>query len=123
MNPNQATRLDSVKLLLHNNTRWPIFYTRHYDPSFPGFDSMAYLIELENGCIDERKYVDVENTGKLLPGKVTTLMVPRKDFQKGSEIYVEFNYSWEMGQVGSIRNETVHRAYFRSSELPIVSLK
>jgi hypothetical protein len=118
VNPNQVIREDSVRLVLHNNTRWPIFYTKHYNPDFPDGDSIAYEIELENGCIDERKYVDVVTTGKLLPGKVTSLMVPREDFQRKSRIYVSFSYSWEVGQYGTLRGEPVHRVYFRANELP-----
>ena len=116
--PRRNVRQDSISLVLHNNTRWPIYYIRHYDPSFPDVDSIAYVIELKNGCIDARKYVDVVTTSRLLPGKVTTLMVPREDFQKNSQIYIEFYYSWEAGRYGTLRYETEHRAYFGSYDLP-----
>jgi hypothetical protein len=106
-----------ARLLLHNNTRWPVHYYMHYDPVIAA-GQIAYVIELADGQRDERTYSGVILGGKLMPGKTLTLVVPRGNFPKGSQIYVEFNFSWELPGGDAIRNETVHRAYFLSNDLP-----
>jgi hypothetical protein len=106
-----------ARLLLHNNSRWRIHYETHYDPAAGG-QQIAYFIELTDGKRDERMYSDVILGGKLLPGKTLTLVVPRDNFPTGSQIYVDFTFSWERQGGDALRNETVHRAYFLSSDLP-----
>jgi hypothetical protein len=106
-----------ARLLLHNNTRWPIHYETHYDPNAGG-QQIAYVIELTDGERDERMFSDVIFGGKLMPGKTLPLVVPRGNFRKGSKIYVEFNFSWELRGGETDRDETIHRAYFLSSNLP-----
>jgi hypothetical protein len=64
-----------------------------------------------------------EYTGKIMPGKVASLMVPLDDFPTGGGIYVEFSFSWEPGPGDNNGDETVHRAYFRSRRLPSAKLK
>jgi hypothetical protein len=108
---------EGARLVLHNNTRWPIYYQKNYDPT-AGAASIIYIIELEDGKRDVRNRVDVVSTGKLMPGKTLSFVVPRRDFPRGSEIYVEFNFSWELDQGERVRREAVHRAYFLSSDLP-----
>jgi hypothetical protein len=112
--PDPAYPSQGARLVLHNNTRWPIYFGTHYDPTVDG-QQISYVIELENGCYDPRLYSDVVFKGKLMPGKTLNLVVPRADFPNGSMIYVEFTFSWE---VYKGHNETVHRAYFYSSDLP-----
>jgi hypothetical protein len=110
--PSQGARLQ-----LHNKTRWPIYYTEHYDPTVAG-PQISYVIELEDGRRAKRRYVDTVDTGKLMPGRTLSLVVPRGDFPKGSKIYIEFYFSWETKNGERISDEAVHRAYFLSSELP-----
>ena len=106
-----------ARLLLHNNSRWPIYYDTHYDPDAGG-QQIAYVIELTDGRRDERMYSDVILGGKLLPGKTYMLVVPRDNFPEDSQIYVEFKFSWEPRDGHALQNDTVHRAYFLSSDLP-----
>ena len=106
-----------ARLLLHNNTRWPIHFETHYD-SAAGRGQIRYLIELADGQRDERANIDVTLGGKLMPGKTLTIVVPRDNLPKGSQILVEFNFSWELRDGDTVRNETIHRAYFLSSNLP-----
>jgi len=108
---------EGARLVLHNNTRWPIYYRKDYDPTAGGA-SIIYIIELEDGKRDVRNHVDVVSTSKLMPGKTLRFVVPRRDFPRGSEIYVEFNFSWELDHGERVRRESVHRAYFLSSNLP-----
>ena len=50
--------------------------------------------------------------------------VPPGDFPQGSEIYVGFSFSWDyVSPEQNIGYQTVHRAYFRASELPAWRLK
>ena len=78
---------------------------------------MIYTIELETGCRDTRRHLDVVTGGKLLPGKTVSFTVPQEDFPKDSEIFVEFDFSWELVKGERVRNEAVHRAYFFSNDL------
>jgi hypothetical protein len=117
--PDPAYPSQGARLVLHNNTRWAIFYTGHYDPTVAG-EQIIYIIELADGQRDERKYVDVVRSGiKIMSGKTLTFMVPRADFPKGSKIYVEFSFSWDhVSAENNIGDATVHRAYFRANDLP-----
>ena len=116
--PDPAYPSQGARLALHNNTRWPIYYTGHYDPTVAA-EQIIYIIELANGQRDPRTYVDVVRSGiKIMPGKSLIFTVPRGDFPKDSQIYVEFNFSWEVRDGDTVRDETVHRAYFLSSDLP-----
>lgn len=109
---------EGARLVLHNNTRWPIYYEKNYDPAV-GAGSVIYVIELENGERDVRTRIDVVSKGKVMPGKTLSFLVPRREFPSGSEIYVEFNFSWELTQNETVRGEAVHRAYFLTSDLPV----
>jgi len=112
-NPSQGARL-----VLHNNTRWPIVYGEWMEPAMVGDVALIYTVELENGCMGGRKHIDVVTGGKLLPGKSVSFTVPREDLVKGSAIFIEFNYSWEMVKGERVRDEVVHRSYFIISDLP-----
>src|ERR1051326_3044152 len=57
-NPNLACRSGCARLILHNNTRWPILYTTAYDPTVEGA-AVTYIIELQDGSRDVRTHVDV----------------------------------------------------------------
>jgi hypothetical protein len=106
-----------ARLLLHNNTRWPIHFETHYD-SAAGRRQIGYVIELADGQRDERANIDVTLGGKLMPGRTLTIVVPRGNFPQSSQIFIEFNFSWELRDGDTVRNETTHRAYFLSSDLP-----
>ena len=91
---------------------------KHYDPTVAG-ESIIYTIELADGTIDERKYVDVTRDDILMPRKTMSFLVPREDFPKGSKIYVEFAFPWDyVPPQENIGDQTVHRAYFRAADLP-----
>jgi hypothetical protein len=115
--PDPAYPSQGARLLIHNNTTWPIIYWTHYDPTVAG-EAVIYIIEKQDGSREQRMYVDVVSRGKLMPGKTVSLIVPREDFPKGSQIYVGFNFSWELRTDDRFRDEAVHRAYFLSSDLP-----
>jgi len=115
--PDPAYPSQGAHLLIHNNTRWPIVYWTHYDPTVAGA-AISYIIEKEDGSREERSYVDAVSRAKLMPGRTLSLIVPRHDFPENSQIYVEFSFSWELSNDDLVRNESVHRAYFLSSNLP-----
>lgn len=108
-----------VRLVLHNNTRWVIHYGEWLERVFSGGDAaIIYAVELKNGCLGGRGHTSVVTTGKLLPGRSISFLVPFEDFPKGSAIFLEFDYSWELIKGNRDRNEAVHRAYFLASDLP-----
>lgn len=107
-----------VRLILHNNTRWTIFYTRLMQSSLPKDVPVSYIIELTTGCRVERFTTDVIMTSKIMPGKTVSFVVPKSEFSVGSKVYVEFFYSWEPRLKKTHQIEAVHRAYFASSHLP-----
>jgi hypothetical protein len=112
--PDPAYPSQGARLLLHNNTRWPIHYVEHYDPTVAGAQ-ISYIIELADGRRDERMYTSVVFGRKLMPGKTLSFVVPRGDLPEGSQIYVTFYFSWEEYRG---RYEPDHRAYFLVSRLP-----
>jgi hypothetical protein len=116
----EVNPMEGARLVLHNNTRWPIYYGTWYEPVLPGDVAMIYNIQMaENGCYDIRMHVDVVNRGnKLLPGKTVSFTVPRGDFPKGSNIFLLFEYAWELDQDNRFPGEADHRAYFISGHLP-----
>jgi hypothetical protein len=107
-----------ARLILHNNTRWPIYYGKWFEAVLPGDVAMIYNIEQEDGAVALRRHVEVVASGKLLPGKTVSFTVPQEDFLKNSEIFVRFDFSWELSQGERDSDEAVHRAYFRSNQLP-----
>ena len=115
--PDPAYPSQGVRLLIHNNTKWPIVYWTHYDPTVAR-GAIIYIIENRDGSREERAYVDVVMRGKLTPGNTLSLIIPRDNFPKGSSIYVEFNFLWELNNDDRVRDEAVHRAYFLASNLP-----
>jgi len=114
----EAYPSEGARLILHNNTQWPIQYGKWLDPALRDDVAMIYTIELEAGCRDDRMHVDVVTRGELLSGKTVSFVIPRENLPKKSEIYVEFNFSWELSKGERVRHEAVHRAYFLSSDLP-----
>jgi hypothetical protein len=108
-----------ARLVLHNNTRWPIYYGEFAEESLPGDAPVIYEIELRDGRREERGHTDTVWTRKLMPGKTISFVVPKEDFPKRSEIYVEFSFSWELNQGRPVRYEATHRAYFLSNKLPV----
>ena len=115
--PDPAYPSQGARLLIHNNTRWPIVYRTHYDPTVAGA-AVIYIIEKQDGSREERSYVDDVSSGKLMPGRTLSLIVPRENFPEHSQINVEFNFLWEFSNDDRVRDEAVHRAYFLSSNLP-----
>jgi len=111
-------RSKGVRLVLHNNTKWPISYGSWPEPVLKGDVSIVYIIQLETGCRVIRRHVDVITRGTLLPGNSISFVVPHDDFQNGSQIYVEFEFAWELEQGRSLPKGTSHRAYLFSHELP-----
>lgn len=108
---------EAARLILHNNTRWPIYYEKNYDP-MAGAGSIIHVIEFVDGKRDVIGRIDVVSQGKLMPGESLSFLVPRREFPNGSQIYVEFNFSWELNEGETVRREVVHRAYFLTSDLP-----
>jgi hypothetical protein len=113
----EAYPSEGARLVLHNNTRWPIYYGKWLEPALPGDIAMIYNLELEDGSIALRRHVEVVTSGKLLPGTTVSFTVPREDFPKSSKIFIRFDFSWELSHGERDSNEAVHRAYFRSNQL------
>jgi hypothetical protein len=112
-----ADGVEGARLVLHNNTQWPIYYEKNYDPTV-GAGSIIYVTELEDGKRDVMNRVDVVSKGKVMPGRTLSFVVARRNFPTGSAIYVEFNFSWELTEGETVRREAIHRAYFLTSSLP-----
>lgn len=106
------------RLVLHNNTQWPVYYGKWLEPTLPGDVPMIYNIEQANGCIEERRHTEVVETSKLMPGKTVSFVVPREDFPKGSNIFVRFWFSWEVSPEKGYGEEVEHRTYFYLRYLP-----
>ena len=108
-----------ARLMLHNNTRWPIYYATAYDPTVEGA-AITYIIELQDGSRDVRNHVDqVMRNNRLMPGKTLSFVVPKTDFPDKSKIYIDFRFSWEVIPAKkNIGDQAVHRAYFRANDLP-----
>jgi hypothetical protein len=114
----EASPSKGARLVLHNNTRWPIYYRAWLDRTLPGDVAMCYVIEQENGSRALRGHVEVVTTTKLSPGKSVSFTVPQEDFLMNSLIYVSFNFSWEYVKEKRIPYEVDHRVYFHSADLP-----
>src|SRR5262245_17634662 len=63
--PDPAHPSQGARLEVHNNTRWPIYFTEHYDPTVAG-SQISYLIEREDGCPELRRYSDVVMQRKVM---------------------------------------------------------
>ena len=115
----EAHPSQGARLVLHNNTRWPIRYGEWMEPALPGDVAVIYTTELDTRCLDRiSRHLDVVTEGKLLPGKSVNFTVPQEDFPKYSQLFVEFDFSWELSKGERLRDEVVHRAYFLSIDLP-----
>src|SRR5215208_2120158 len=90
----EAYPSQGARLVLHNNTRWPIYYGRWYETTLPGDAAMIYNIEQRDGCPELRRHVEQVADVKLLPGRAVSFTVPREDFPEGSSLYVIYNFSW-----------------------------
>lgn len=117
--PGMACPSGCARLILHNNTRWAIYYATAYDPTVEGA-AVTYIIELQDGSRDVRNHVDqVMRNNRLMPGKTLTFVVPKADFPDKSKIYIDFSFSWEfIPAEKNIGDQAVHRAYFRANDLP-----
>lgn len=113
--PDPAYPSQGARLTVHNNTRWPIYFWEHYDPTVAGAQIAYNIIDVTNGCRIERTYSDVVFHRKLAPGKTLDFVVPREDFPSQSKIYVRFYFSFEEF---AGRKEPEHQADFLPSELP-----
>jgi len=113
--PDPAYPSQGARLTVHNNTRWPIYFWEHYDPTVAGAQIAYNIIDVTNGCRIERMYSDVVFHRKLAPGKTLDFVVPRGDFPAHSKIYVPFYFSFEEF---AGRKEPEHQADFLPSELP-----
>lgn len=112
-----ADGASSAKFVLHNNTRWPIYYDKNYDPTV-GAGAVIYTIELEDGKRDFVSRVDVVSKDKVMPGATVSFIVSRGTLTNAKQIYVDFNFSWELNEGGTVRREAFHQAYFVTSDLP-----
>ena len=65
-----------------------------------------------------RRHVEVVMTGKLMPGTSVSFVVPKYDFPEGSNIFLSFNYAWELDRGERVRDEARHHVYFISGYLP-----
>jgi hypothetical protein len=113
--PDPASPSQGARLTVHNNTRWPIYFFEHYDPTVAGAQIAYNIIDVTNGCRIERTYTDVVFHRRLAPGKTLDFVVPRGDFPEHSKIYVTFYFSFEEF---AGRKEPEHQADFLPSELP-----
>jgi hypothetical protein len=116
--PRESTPQEGARLVLHNNTRWPIYFGEWIEPALSGDVAVMYVIEQDDGRLEIRRHVDVVTEGRVMPGKSVSFTAPREDFPEKGSIYVRFEYSWERKSGRALRGEAQHRAYFRSGALP-----
>jgi hypothetical protein len=109
---------EGARLVLHNNTRWPIYYHEESERALPGDVAMAYKAQQEDGRYEWLGHIDVVFTSKLMPGKSVSFTVPRENFPERGLIYVTFTYSWEMDGEHFFPGEAEHQAEFVTGELP-----
>src|SRR2546421_612987 len=60
---------EGARLVLHNNTRWPIYYREESERALPSDVAMAYEAQQEDGRYEWQGHIDVEFTSKEMPGK------------------------------------------------------
>jgi hypothetical protein len=110
---------EGARLVLHNNTKWPIYFSEASEGALPGDVAGPYQAEQEDGRYVWLGRIDVVSEGKVMPGKLVNFTVPLDDFPERGLIYVPFSYSWERRiRWGVLRGEAEHRAKFISGNLP-----
>jgi len=111
---------EELQLSLHNNTRWNIIYYLAPEIARPGTVPVVYKVE-----DDKRSQVFINLTGdvvfqeKLAPGKSISFVVAREHLNHGYQVYVEFNYEWEIrDHISPYSSEPNHRVYFGWYDMP-----
>lgn len=133
---------NTIQLRLHNNTQWAIAvstFSFYFDPhkivtiklsngqtAFPlpndkEISSLYYFVEKANARQDIKvpqiDYSDSFNQSWIASKESILFSVPREYLQEGLQIYIPFNYEWELNDQGIIHNQPVHKTFFRGVEL------
>lgn len=135
---NRAT----VRLRLYNNTRWAVAiptFSQYVNPkkvatiklingetalALPNdrdISSIYYYVEKdgaqENIDVPKLNYSDSFTPSWIPSDDSIFFTVPKEHLKKGLQIYVSFNYEWEINRQGIIHNEPQHRVFFRGVTL------
>lgn len=86
--------------------------------------SLQYRIEKfalpsENVKIPKVNYPDSSSTNWIASGDYVLFSVPIEYLRKDLQIFVKFNYEWELTKRGSIVSGPEHRISFRGIDLPV----
>jgi hypothetical protein len=131
----------SVRLRLYNNTTWAIAiptYSFYLDPknavtiklrngqtAFPlpsdrDISSLYYYIEKDADQKTEvptLNYPDSFNQSWIASKGSIRFTVPKEHLKEGLQIFIAFNYEWELSNQGVIYNDVQHRVFFRGIAL------
>lgn len=131
---NKAT----VRLRLYNNTGWAVTiptFSLHVNPkkvvtiklingakalALPDdldISSIYYYVEKdgtqENINVPQLNYSDSFNPSWVAINDSIFFTVPKEHLREGLQVYVPFNYEWEINKQGIISNEPWHKVFFR----------
>lgn len=135
---NKAT----VRLRLYNNSRWAVTiptFSVYVNPkkivtiklangatalALPGdrdISTIHYYVEKdgtqENINVPRRDYSDSFNPSWVAINDSIFFTVPKEHLREGLQVYVPFNYEWEINRQGVISNEPRHKVFFRGTTL------
>lgn len=108
------------RLELHNNTKWTLSCYLVPQPISPGDSAVMYQATAVDGArVIHRSTSDVLIPKPIESGKSVSFSVPSEHLAKGYQIFVEFNYEWEIrDDISPYGLEPSHRVYFSNSGLP-----
>ncbi|MGQ0760831.1 MAG: hypothetical protein ACT4OT_02255 [Acidobacteriota bacterium] len=127
LNPSKATvyvsfdsaRADAngdprFRLKLHNNTRWKIIC--YLTPGRSRLGELPVIYKVQD---DKRNEIYSNHSGDVvfqhavLPGKSVAFLVSKEHLKRGTTVYVEYNYPWEIrGGISPYGVEPNHRVFY-----------
>lgn len=133
---------DTVRLRLYNNTPWAITvptFSMYVNPkkvitiklsngetaialpSDRDITSIYYYLEKDGGQenidVPQLNYSDSFNPSWIPSNESIFFTVPKERLRDGLQLYVSFNYEWEINKQGIIHNEAEHKVFFRGAAL------
>jgi hypothetical protein len=131
-----------VRLRLYNNTRWAVSiptFSLYVNPkkvvtiklingktafALPNdreISSIHYYVEKDGDKekidVPRLNYSDSFNPSWIAPNNSIFFTVSKEHLREGLQIYVPFNYEWEINSQGIIYNEPRHKVFFRGITL------
>jgi hypothetical protein len=133
---------DTVRLRFYNNTGWAVAVrtfslyvnpkkvatvklingeTAFVLPNDRDISSIYYYVEKdgvqENIDVPKLNYSDSFNPSWIATNDSIFFTVPKAHLRDGLQVYVHFNYEWEINKQGIIHNEPLHKVIFRGVTL------